>query len=214
VRKTILVVGDSLTWGADPVTKRRHAPEFRWPNALQAGLGAQASVVTEALCGRTTSFDDNAVIEERNAARSMPMLLGSHQPLSLVILMLGTNDLKPHLCGLATGAQAGMRRLVQMVRTHPYIDGDIPQVLIVAPAPRVETSSRPDVTQDAIEQSHLLAPLYQSLAKVENAWFFNAGIACSASHADGVHLDAVQSQNLGTALARYLAPKIDKLSDY
>lgn len=141
--KTILVVGDSLTWGADPATKRRHPRAFQWPHVMQTGLGEGAEVVTEALCGRTTSFDDHAVLEERNAARSLPMLLSSHQPLSLVIIMLGTNDLKPHLCGLARGAQAGLKRLVQLVRTHPYIDGAVPKILIVAPPPRIPTPAPP-----------------------------------------------------------------------
>lgn len=212
--RTILAVGDSLTWGADPVTKRRHAPAFRWPSALQAELGEGVQVFTEALCGRTTSFDDSAVIEERNAARSLPMLLGSHQPLSLVILILGTNDLKPHICGLASGAAAGMRRLIQIVRTHPYIDGDIPQVLVVAPPPRVDTPSRPEVTSEALEQSRSLAPLYRDLAETENAWFFDAASACSASLADGVHLDAAQTRALGEAMARQLKANLSKLSDY
>ncbi len=212
--RTILAVGDSLTWGADPVTKRRHPPEWRWPEALQAALAAQVSVVTEALCGRTTSFDDWAVTEERNATRSMPMLLASHQPLSLVIIMLGTNDLKPYLCGLAQGAQAGMKRLVQQVRTHPYIHGAAPEILIVSPPLRIETPERPEVTAEAIAQSLLLAPLYRQLAKAEGTLFFDAATACTASPADGVHLDAAQTQHLGYALADHLRDKLHKLSDY
>ena len=212
--RTILAVGDSLTWGADPVTKRRHEATFRWPNVLQEALGERASVVSEALCGRTTSFDDHAVIEERNAAKSLPMLLGSHQPLSLVIFMLGTNDLKPHLCGLASGAQAGMKKMIQLARTHPYIDGAVPQILVVAPPPRVETPARPEVTSHTIAQSGLLAPLYRQLAESENTWFFDAGEVCSASPADGVHLEAKETQRLGTALARHITREIPKLSDY
>lgn len=214
MNRTILAVGDSLTWGADPVTKHRHPPASRWPNALAARLGEGVSVVTDALCGRTTSFDDYAVIEERNTARSLPTLLGSHQPLSLVILMLGTNDLKSHICGLASGAQAGMRRLVQLVRTHPYIEGRTPEVMIVAPPPRIKTPMRPEITDEAIAQSQLLASLYRDVAQAGDTWFFDAGSVCAASHADGVHLDAVQTERLGTELARYLQPKLAKLSDY
>lgn len=212
--RTILAIGDSLTWGADPVTKRRHQATFRWPNALEAGLGGQATVVTEALCGRTTSFDDHAVIEERNATRSLPMLLGSHQPLSLVILMLGTNDVKPHICGLAQGAQLGMKRLIQVIRSHPYIDGSVPEILLVAPAPRIKTPARPEVTEDAIEQSRLLAPLYRALANTESTWFFDAAEASTASIADGVHMDATETQKLGNAIANYLSTRMDELSDY
>ena len=211
--KTILVIGDSLTWGADPVTKRRHPRAFRWPDAMQAGLGVGVEVMTEALCGRTTTFDDHAVLEERNAALSLPMLLGSHQPLSLVIIMLGTNDLKPHLCGLASGAQAGMKRLVQLVRTHPYIDGAVPKILIIAPPPRIPTPARPETSAHTLQQSQLLAPLYRELAETEGVWFFDAGRSCTPSMADGVHLDREQTQALGQALSLYLRNKLTELSD-
>ncbi|OAM79972.1 SGNH/GDSL hydrolase family protein [Devosia elaeis] len=212
--KTILVVGDSLTWGADPATKRRHPRAFQWPHVMQTGLGEGAEVVTEALCGRTTSFDDHAVLEERNAARSLPMLLSSHQPLSLVIIMLGTNDLKPHLCGLAQGAQAGLRRLVQLVRTHPYIDGAVPKILIVAPPPRIPTPARPEVSEETLNQSRLLAPLYRSVAETEAVWFFDAGTSSIPSMADGVHLDREQTQALGQTLSVHLRNKLAELSDY
>ncbi len=92
--KSILAFGDSLTWGFIAGTWKRHAFEDRWPNALAAGLVASARVIEEGMNGRTTVFPDPTVGEERNGAVALPMLLTTHQPLDLVIIMLGTNDIK------------------------------------------------------------------------------------------------------------------------
>ncbi len=93
--KVVMAFGDSLTYGADAENNSRHAYEDRWPTVLEQGLGGQARVIAEGLGGRTTVFDDFAADADRNGARVLPTLLGSHSPLDAVVIMLGTNDLKP-----------------------------------------------------------------------------------------------------------------------
>lgn len=115
----ILAYGDSLTWGADPVTGLRHPHEDLWPSVLEGGLGGAARVLHDGLGGRTTCFDDHAGPSCRNAVKTLPVALGSHMPLDLLILFLGTNDLKPIHGGVAIGAQAGMRRLARSCGAIP-----------------------------------------------------------------------------------------------
>src|SRR3954462_438693 len=123
--KTILAYGDSLTYGANPVPNGpRHAFEDRWPSALERGLVGKARVVAEGLGGRTTASDDWYAAADRNGVRILPTLLESHSPLDLVIIMLGTNDLKPAICGTALEASFGMRRLVQLIRGHSAGKGE------------------------------------------------------------------------------------------
>lgn len=199
----ILAFGDSLTWGADPETGDRHAYADRWTSSLASALDGTAQVIAEGLGGRTTCFDDHAAPNERNGVRTLPMLLGSHYPLDLVIIMLGTNDLKPQLCGFANGALGGMRRLVQQVRLYPWKAGiTAPQVLIVAPpACRLTTDGRPPAQNRSIEEARKLAPLYEALSRELNIEFFDAGSVAQASSADGVHMDAANTRALGEALA-------------
>jgi len=92
--KTILAFGDSLTWGFQAGTWTRHAFEDRWPNVLAAGLGGKARVIEEGQNGRMTVHDDPYVLENRSGAEALPIFLSTHQPLDLVIIMLGSNDLK------------------------------------------------------------------------------------------------------------------------
>lgn len=201
--KTILGFGDSLTWGHDPRDGTRHAYDSRWPSMLEAALDGTARVIPEGLNGRTTSFDDHAAPCCRNGARALPMLLTSHMPLDLVILMLGTNDLKPRFGGRAIAAQEGMRRLAEIVRLQPTKPaGHVPKLLIVAPPPCVETAGGGGPAGErSMAESHRLAPLYRALAEELGCGFFDAGEVARADPADGVHLDATHTRAIGAALA-------------
>ncbi len=201
--RTVLCYGDSLTWGYDAAGPGRHAPEDRWPNVLQAALGADVAVIAEGLNGRTTAFDDHLGSADRNGARILPVLLTTHSPIDLVILMLGSNDMKPWVSGRAISAKQGIGRLVDIIREHVYpLNEDAPDILIVAPPPLVETGD-PDFAamfEGGIEQSHMLASLYSDLADQISCGFFDAGSAAQTTPLDGVHLDAANTRAIGRGM--------------
>ncbi|MBB3713579.1 lysophospholipase L1-like esterase [Limimaricola variabilis] len=200
--KSILAFGDSLTWGHDPRDGSRHAYDDRWTSVLEAALDGAARLIPEGLNGRTTSFDDHAAPCCRNGARALPMLLTSHMPLDLVIVMLGTNDLKPRFGGRAVTAQEGMRRLAEIVRLQPTKpEGHVPRLLIVAPPPcAAMTGSDLPAGERSVAESHRIAPLYRTLAEELDCAFFDAGAVARADPADGVHLDAANTRAIGAAL--------------
>jgi lysophospholipase L1-like esterase len=201
--KTILAYGDSLTFGADPRGGGlRHALEDRWPSALEAGFAGKARVIAEGLGGRTTVFDDFSNAADRNGARVLPTLLESHKPLDLVIIMLGTNDLKLYLNGSAFGAAMGVKRLAEIVRTHPYGEMPTPKVMLVAPPLTVETAHvdlHPMFSPRA-DEAKLFDYYYSRIAKEIGAGYFNAASVCEASPLDGVHLDAANTRAIGQGL--------------
>ncbi len=202
--KTILCFGDSLTWGYNAVGPARHAFEDRWPSVLQAELGEGFKVIAEGLNGRTTAFDDHTAAEDRNGARLLPTLLGTHSPLDLVILLLGSNDMKPSIQGNAPAVQRGMERLVQIVRGHPYPMGAAaPAILLVSPPPmsRIDDPRLPGFHVASNEGSKALASLYADLAEMEGCGFFDAGTVAKVTPVDGVHLDAENTRRIGKALA-------------
>src|ERR1700744_6470807 len=140
-QKVILAYGDSLTFGHDAEHQTRHAYEDRWPTVLEAGLGGAARVIAEGLGGRTTAFDDWAAAADRNSVTTLPTVLSSHTPLDLVILFLGTNDTKSFINGSALGAAHGVKRLIEIVKTHPYAFGaPAPKVIVVSPPHLVPTN--------------------------------------------------------------------------
>lgn len=201
--KNILAFGDSLTWGFIAGTFERHPFDVRWPNVLAAGLGGKARVIEEGHNGRTTVFDDPTTFDDRNGAKALPMLLSTHTPLDLVILMLGTNDIKFANRCRAFDASMGMARLVQIVQTFPYLEwAPKPQVLIVAPPTLVPTTDEwfNDLWGHAIEESKLFGKHYARVAEEMGVHFFDAGTVATADKTDGGHLDAENTKAIGTAL--------------
>ncbi len=205
--KTILCYGDSLTYGANPVAGgARHAHEDRWPGALEAALAGKARVIAEGLGGRTTVHDDWQADADRNGARLLPTLLSSHAPLDLVIIMLGTNDLKPFLGRTVGEAARGMVRLVEITRGHFAQQGAAqPQIVLVAPPPLVDTDNADMIGhfggKAVIAESQGFAAAYARRAEELGVHFFDAGTVASADPADGVHLDAGNTRAIGEGLA-------------
>lgn len=202
--KTVLCYGDSLTWGYNPDGPSRHAFEDRWPSVLQEELGASVEIIADGLNGRTTAYDDHLAGEDRNGARTLPVALGAHSPLDLVVIMLGANDMKPWIHGNAFVSRHGMARLAQIVRTHPYqLDASAPKLLIVSPPPISETDNVDFTAAFAggIEASAHLAGQYAVLAEEIGCAFFDAGTVAKTSPLDGIHLDAENTRKIGKALA-------------
>ena len=202
--KTVLCYGDSLTWGSDAETGGRHPRQDRWPVVLQAALGDDAQVIAEGLRGRTTAFDEHLADCDRNGARILPTVLYTHAPIDLVILLLGTNDMKPAIAGTAVAAMQGMRRLVSLIQLNALRDGSAepPAILIVAPPPLCETANHEYSAMFAggIEQSKMLASLYADLADETGCGFYDAGSVAQTSPVDGVHLDAANTRAIGKGL--------------
>jgi lysophospholipase L1-like esterase len=200
--KSILAFGDSLTWGFKAGEWARHSFEDRWPNVLAAGLGGKVRVVEEGLNGRTTAYDDPTDGAELNGARALPMLLKSHQPLDLVIIMLGTNDLKFAARCRAFDARLGMARLIEIIKHFPYLDERPPQILILSPPPICKTADEffHDLWDHAIEESKKFAHHYAALAKETDVHFFDAGSVAKTDPTDGGHLDAENTRAIGEAL--------------
>jgi lysophospholipase L1-like esterase len=200
--KTILAFGDSLTWGFEAGTMARHGFDIRWPNVLAAGL-KNARVIEEGMNGRTTVFPDPTCEAERNGAIALPMLLTTHQPLDLVIIMLGTNDIKYANRCTAFDAALGMERLIRLVKHHDWVENmPQPQVLIMSPPALCKTSDEwfDLLWGHALEESKLFAKHYKHVAEEQAVHFFDAGSVAVTDKTDGGHLDAANTRAIGEAL--------------
>ena len=163
-------------------------------------------MIAEGLGGRTTVHDDWYASADRNGARILPTLLASHWPLDAVIIMLGTNDLKPFRGRTALEASYGVRRLVEVIRGHAGETGEAPpKIVIVSPPHLSKTDVHPEMMdhfgQDAaIEQSKLFATYYKRRAEELGTAFFDASTVAEPDPNDGVHLDARNTRAIGEGL--------------
>lgn len=208
---SLLIYSDSLTWGIIPNTRNRLPFDERWPgvleNALNAG-GRRVRVIEDCLNGRRTVWDD-PFKPGRNGLSGLAQRIEIHSPLSLVILMLGTNDFQfSHPYNNAWSAAQGMATLVSEIRKAPIEPGmPIPPVLIVSPPP-IHSPMGPIAAkfQGAKDRCAGVGDAYRDLASNLGCHFFDAGSVTPASRVDGVHLDRDQHQTLGQALVDVVAP--------
>ena len=210
-RARILCFGDSNTWGYAPVPAPpsvRHAEQDRWPQVMGAALG-DVTVIEEGLNGRTTDADDPLIPQLAgagvNGAAYLPAAMASHNPLDLVIIMLGTNDLKPHLNRLPPRIAMGAKRLLDIVRT---LDGGVgtaypnPKALLICPPPPGTLSPYfADHYAGGAQKGRALPPLYAAVAERAGAAFLDAGTVITTDGDDGVHFSAAMQRRLGLAVA-------------
>ena len=106
--KKILCYGDSNTWGYNPHTELRYPRAVRWTGVLQRGLGPAYHVIEEGLNGRTTVWDD-PIEGYKSGKEYLVPCLETHKPMDLVVIMLGTNDLKHRFSLTAFDIATGRR---------------------------------------------------------------------------------------------------------
>ena len=204
--RTVLVYGDSNSHGTAPMTTlldmHRFGPDERWPGVMAAVLGPGWRLVEEALPGRTTVHPDPVSGLHKNGLAVLPAVLESHAPLDLVILMLGTNDLKARFglppVEIAVGAEQLMRHVRQGF-TGP--GGAAPSLLVVCPPPVEEAGCLAEVFEGGAAKSRRLAPYYAEAAARWGAAFLDAGTVIGPSPVDGVHFEAADHRRLGQAIA-------------
>ncbi len=203
---TILCFGDSNTWGHNPEDMSRFAYERRWPSILQQNLGEQFLVIPEGLNGRTTVFDD-PLAPHRSGIAHLPMVLQTHKPLDLVIMMLGTNDVKSYFSVSAEHIGQGVERLIQAVRvSESGPDDGTPKILVVAPVPLapMDQDMKPHFAPeaDSISKSEKLAEAYRHTVEPLEVPFLDAGSVVNRPGSDGVHLDGEGHAILGKAISQ------------
>src|SRR5271163_3861939 len=193
----IVAFGDSNTWGYDPATGTRFAPDTRWTGILPRELGAGHAVIEEGLNGRTTVFLD-PIEPDRRGADYLPPCLRSHAPLDVVIIALGCNDMKARFGLPPADIAAGAERLILMARAEPAgPNGAPPQVILVAPPPVARLSAFAEMFGGATEKSRHLAARYREIAERQGVGFVDAGQFIACSDLDGIHFEADQHAILG-----------------
>jgi lysophospholipase L1-like esterase len=199
---TILCYGDSNTWGHDPATGERLARDQRWPGILRRSLGLGYEVIEEGLPGRTTVFSDPLEPYKSGKDYLIPCL-GSHSPVDLVIVLLGTNDVQTRYSVSAMEISLGLGVLVDMIQASAAgPGGTAPDALVVAPPPiQMVPEEWAESFIGAKEKSRRLAEYYQRITDEYQCEFFDSSTIIVSSDTDGIHWEATEHEKLGKALA-------------
>ena len=199
--KTILCYGDSNTWGYNPATQARFSRDEGWAGVLRLALGDAYLVIEEGLNGRTTVWDD-PIEGYKNGKEYLIPCLTTHKPLDLVIILLGTNDLKKRFSLSAYDIANGAGVLVDVVQksdTGP--DDKAPQLLLLAPPPIARLTEYAEMFEGAEAKSRKFSEHFRRVAEEYGCQLLDTADIIVSSDIDGIHFEADEHRKLGQAVA-------------
>ena len=212
--KHILVFGDSISWGWIPTDKgfptSRYPGTERWPTIMAAALGKNYEISVNAVSGRTTDVSypdsvDTLAGADFNGLKALPAAIAAEMPIDLVIVFLGTNDLRADVGRTPEAIAAGAMRVAELAAksTGVLTIYAPPKVLVVAPPPVGDVSRTPiaQFMAGAPEKSRGLAAAFTAAASQAEVPLFDAGKATTTDGIDGIHFTAEDNRRLGAALA-------------
>ena len=215
-KKRILVFGDSNTFGyvedAQGIVGRLPL-DTSWPGRMAALLGNDYEVIVEGLSGRTTRIDSpersgTGIIPGAgmNGAAYLPAALSSHMPLDMVIIMLGTNDLRKDRNQSASDIAESLAKLVSIVKKGEWQQRttfSVPQVLVICPTKlNLTTSPYADFFAGSLAKSEELPGILRPMVESAGVLFFDAAtVVPFAQGPDQIHLTPENHSALAEAVA-------------
>ena len=198
----IVVYGDSMSWGIIPGTRDRLPENKRWAGILQSLLGDEYKVIEECLNGRTTQFED-VNRPARSGLQHINMLLESHSPIDLVIVMLGINDFQDIIGVSSKESALGLKALINKIQgLSPEPMKKPAQVLAVIPPEIKEPLGLMAEKFSGYERGRDSECEYLSALRGLNVHTLEASKYISLSKTDGVHLDEPEHFILGQIVAK------------
>ena len=200
----VFCYGDSNTYGYDPSNGLRFSPDERWTGLLRKKLGSRYEVIEQGCNGRTTVFPEPGA-EWKSGLYALKVSLNTYKPVEIMILMLGTNDLKTYFGASAEAIARGAEILVKEAKEFMTEKcGRAPAIILVSPIELGEgVTDGPfgyEFDRNSVLNSRRLASLYKDAADRQNVFYLNAADYAKASPDDCVHMEAEEHKKLAEAL--------------
>lgn len=203
--KNILCFGDSNTWGYDPSTQTRFSKDIRWTGVLQQLLGSKYNIIEEGLNGRTTNVNEKQdhglgyFRPFRSAMDLLSVLIETNSPLDLIIVMLGTNDLKTNFNQSSEMIAKNMRLVCESIINNDYFQTK--SIILVSPSHINEES--PNLLDSFIgttQASQSFSNSYRKISDDLNLYFVDASESVKTNKIDGLHWDSKQHSDFANSL--------------
>lgn len=209
MKKRIVCFGDSNTWGYNPLDASRYDESTRWTALLQKKLGSGYAIVEEGQNGRTIA--SNTPNEgSKSAMAYIEPCLETCAPFDLIIVMLGTNDIKVKFFLTAEEISACMNRLLSRIESFMKYQIENPEyrnykLLLVSPIEitnDVISGYASDVMggEKAVSKSAQMSRYYKALAEKHGCYYMNAAEYAAPGAFDGLHLDPKNHKKLADAM--------------
>ena len=206
--KKILVYGDSVVEGQRPDDLNElYTPEETIPGILQDMLSNDYQVINEGKCGRTTNITGNLPGDsEKNGFTHFAPTLDKHLPVQILVLYLGTNDLKERFNRSAQEVATAIEKFIfETKRICTERNIPLPHIILISPSIVKEEYVHPPYRMKGAENKSMqLGEFYEEVAIKHNAAFINLANHIQPSIQDGIHLDPEANQIVAELLYRMI----------
>ncbi len=195
MKKKIVCFGDSNTYGYDPATGGRYGSDVRWTGILKNLLGEDYEIFEEGQNGRTIANEDPWEGGTKCGMDYVLPMLETKRP-DLLIIMLGTNDLKIKFSLPAADIAGSLQTMLMKIKGYCeyYIGCQDMKILIIAPPALSEPFDESYFAEffdptSSVKRSLELAEWYELVADQYKVGFLNATAELKAGQTDHLHLD-------------------------
>ena len=196
--RRIVCFGDSNTYGQSPVDGSRYSEDIRWTGLLDKLLGEKFEVVNEGKSGRTIAFDD-PYIEGCNGMADIVPCINANKPLELLVIMLGTNDLKVYFGATPQSIAGNLLEMCRLARENTDA-----KLLLVSPmllGDQIEFSPlHLEFGREQVDYSFELAPQIERVAQEMGAEFIDLAVVAMSSDVDCLHLMPEEHAKIAQAM--------------
>lgn len=210
MNRTIICFGDSNTWGYDGSTQGRFCHDERWTGFLSNILGDNYYIAEAAKRGRTINSKDSSIGYSRGMDDIIP-ILKVYRPFSMLIIMLGTNDLNNHFNHNPQEIADDLNTMINKVNTFidEFTPDAKPPILIVSPSHITTDITHSEFAEffaedEIIEKSTKLAPLFKQVAEKQHCLFLDAQAVAETSKWDGIHIAYDSQEPFAQAVAKII----------
>ena len=197
--KKIICYGDSNTFGYNPKDSSRFDKNTRWTSVLQNNLGFKYDVINEGMCDRT-GFVNNPKGFLYSAPKHFPDFIAKSDNIDLLILWIGTNDLRFQYDISFSTIENGLENLIKLAETKAE------KIIIISPVilseKIVEGAFNYQFDKTSIVKSNEVGILYQNLARIYNCIYFDVNKFVKPSDIDGLHYDEHSHKIIAENLAQ------------
>lgn len=198
----ILCIGDSNTWGYNPQNGLQH--KNRWTKVLE-NLLPEHEIIEEGMCGRTVVTVD-PFEPAWCGIDALPGIIQAHNCVDIVILMLGTNELKAEFKHDAAYIAEGIGAFIKMLQNpDSWNGGRIPKLLVVSPILLGDDILGKDgictqFDEMSLRESKQMAGAIENICKEYHVEFMDASQYARASLTDAIHMDEENHIKLAHAI--------------
>lgn len=199
--KKIICYGDSNTFGFNAKDGSIFDENTRWTSLLQKNLGSEYEVVNEGMYDRT-GFVNNSRGDLFSGPKHFPEMLSKTNNIDLLILAIGTNDLKSQYNISFDTIENGLKNLISLAKAKAKNIIIIPPVILDERILKGAFSTQFDET--GVEKSKKVGQIYRKIADKNGCLLFDINEFTTPSDYDGLHYDEKSHKLIAEKLAEFI----------